>query len=295
MTTFAQPAPVAFAQPDAGYKRPAVKGVAGEISTHVIAVVQNAARNAPRSKQAAPGPSELGVPCDRRLAYKIMDWDRPNDSRDQWPSTIGTSVHAWMAHTFEQENDRLRRLPHPDRRGQIATDPPKRYLIEQRVHLPYGISGSADLFDRDTGRVLDWKVVGLPKIKEYRVKGPGQQYRAQAHLYGLGMLLAGETVTDVADVFLPRGGRIDDLYVWTEPFDPAIATEALTRYEAIKQKVITLDPQIRPATWAAFPTAESYCTYCPFHLPHSADLSKGCPGHRSRPLTAAQNHPARSN
>jgi hypothetical protein len=286
-TAFAQPAPVAFAQPDAGYKRPAVKGIAGEISTLVITTVQDAARNAPRSRQAAPGPSELGVPCDRRLAYKIMDWDRPNDSRDQWPSTIGTSVHAWMATTFAAENRRIHAareaagIPRwPNGQPQPTPD---RYLIERRVHLPYDISGSADLFDRDTGRVIDWKVVGLPKIKEYRVKGPGQQYRVQAHLYGLGMLLAGETVADVADVFLPRGGRLEDLYVWTEPFNPAIATEALNRYEAIKQKVITLDPQIRPATWAAFPTAESYCTYCPFHLPHSADLSKGCPGHRSRP------------
>lgn len=280
---FAQPAPVAFAQPDAGYKRPAIKGVAGEISTHVITVVQDAARNAPRSKQAAPGPSELGVPCDRRLAYKLLDWDRPNDSRDQWPSTIGTSVHAWMAATFQAENRRLRKM----RRNPgdyIGQEIPARdrYLVEQRVQLPYGISGSADLFDRETGRVLDWKVVGLPRIKEYRVKGPGDQYRVQAHLYGLGMLLAGETVNDVADVFLPRGGRLDDLYVWTEPFDPAIATAALTRLEAIKQKLAVLDVEDRPELWAALPTAESYCTYCPYHLPHSADLSKGCPGHRSK-------------
>lgn len=259
-----------FAQPDAGYKRPAITGIAGEISTHVISVVQDAARNAPRSRQAAPGPSELGVPCDRRLAYKIMDWDRPNDSRDQWPSTIGTSVHAWMAGAFEDLNRKL---------GW------ERYLVERRVHLPYGISGSSDLFDRETRVNNDWKVTGLPKIKEYRARGPGEQYRVQAHLYALGMLLAGEAPADVAITFLPRGGRIDDLFVWTEPFDPAIATAALARYEAIKQKVITLDPQIRPATWAAFPTAESYCTYCPFHLPHSADLAKGCPGHRSRPPT----------
>jgi hypothetical protein len=264
---FAQPAPVAFAQPDAGYKRPAVKGLAGQISTHVIATVQDAARNHPRHLQAAAGPSELGVPCDRRLAYKIMDWDRPNETRDQWPSTMGIAVHAWMADKFEAAN------------RQLGWD---RYLVEHRIHLPYGISGSSDLFDREWHLVNDWKLVGLPRIKEYRVKGPGQQYRIQGHLYGLGMLLAGEIVKHIAITFLPRGGRIDDLFVWTEPFNPAIATEALNRYEAIKQKVITLDPQIRPATWAAFPTAESYCTYCPFHLPHSADLSKGCPGHRSK-------------
>lgn len=270
MTTFAQPgtAPVTFAQPDAGWTRPAVTGVAGEITSMVTEVITTAQRTHPRSLQRVPGPSELGTPCKRRLAYTTLGWDRANDTRDQWLSTIGTAVHAWMADTFEAQNGRLGRA---------------RYLVEQRIRLPDGIFGSSDIFDTDTGDVIDWKVVGLDRIKEYRRKGPGDGYRIQAHLYGLGFMLAGYQVRNVADVFLPRGGLLNGLYVWTEPFDYRIALDAIERYQGIFQALVTLDPEAVPERWAAFPTAADHCEWCPFFLPHSADLGIGCPGHKSRP------------
>ncbi len=256
----------AFRQPEAGWVRPPVPGVAGEIATMVIEDVKHAAAHAPRSLQRAAGPSELGTPCTRRLAYRLLQWDEPNSDTDPWAATIGTSVHAWMAGVYEARNRDLGR---------------QRYLIEHKVHLPGRISGSCDLYDRDTGRPLDWKVTSLDNIRKYRKNGPGQQYRTQIHLYGLGMLLAGEQPRDVVIVFLPRGGRIDGLYAWSEPFDTSIAVAALKRYQATRTALWTLDPEASPERWAMFPTAESHCTYCPFHLPMSADLSKGCPGHRT--------------
>ena len=253
-----------FAQPPAGLFRPP----GDPIASSIIDTVKRAAAHAPRSLQAAVGPSELGTPCLRRLGYKAIDHDpKPNADTDPWASVIGTATHAWMADTYRAENAKLDPLA------------PLRYLIEHRVHLPGGISGSCDLFDRDTGDVIDWKITGLPRLKEYRKNGPGQQYRAQAHLYGLGMQLAGERVERVADVFLPRGGRIDQLHVWSEPYNPQIAIDALKRYEEIRAFHITLDPQNNPENWALLPTADAYCAYCPFFLPGSADLGKGCPGH----------------
>ena len=259
-----------FAQPDAGWVKPPVQGTAGQITAHVTGILQQAMKHHPRSLQAAPGPSELGTPCVRRLAYKIAGWDRPNDDRDQWLSTIGTAVHAWMAETFEAQNRKLAGTPAHDR-----------YLVEHRVHLPCGISGSCDLYDRDTGTVIDWKVTSPDNIRKYRRSGPGQQYRVQAHLYGLGMLLAGEHPEHVADVFLPRGGLLSGLYVWTEPFDASVATEALRRYETTRSALITTDPEQYPQRWGLFPTAEAHCSWCPYHLPMSPDLSRGCPGHRA--------------
>ena len=262
-----------FAQPPAGMFRPP----GDPLATSVIQTVKQAAARAPRSLQAAVGPSELGTPCLRRLGYKAIDHDpKPNTDTDPWASVIGTATHAWMAETYGRLNRDARR----DRGDHVSIPvPADRYLIEHRVHLPGGISGSCDLFDRDTGYVIDWKVTGLDRLKGYRKIGPGQQYRTQGHLYGLGMQLAGERVERVAIVFLPRGGRIDQLYPWSEPYDPQIAIDALRRFEEIRAFHITLDPAEHPENWALLPTADAYCTYCPFYLPNSTDLGKGCPGH----------------
>lgn len=265
----------AFAQPEAGQYKPPQQGTSGEVATLVTTVMHAAMKHHPRSLQAAVGPSELGTPCTRRLAYKILGQDQPNDDRDQWLSTIGTAVHAWQAETFMAENQRL------------ASGPPyrtlDRYLVEHRVHLPAGISGSCDLYDRETGGVIDWKVTSPDNIKKYRRSGPGRQYRTQAHLYGLGMLLAGEHPRYVADVFLPRGGLLSGLHVWSEPFDPSVAADAITRYQATRDALVAVDPELHPERWAMFPTADAHCNWCPFHLPMSADLGKGCPGHRAHP------------
>jgi hypothetical protein len=253
---------VTFAQPAAAFVKPPTGGLAAA----VIETVKRAAASAPRSLQAAPGPSQLGTPCTRRLGYQVLDWDpKPNKDIDPWAATIGTATHAWMATTYEQENKRLGR---------------ERYLVERRIHLPGGISGSSDLFDRDTCTNVDWKITGLPRLKEYRKNGPGQQYRIQAHLYGLGMQLAGEQVRDVAIVFLPRGGRLDMLHAWTEPYDPHVAVEALGRYQTIIDFHVTVDPEAHPERWALLPTADAHCTYCPWFLPGSGYLRSGCPGHQ---------------
>ena len=264
-----------FAQPDAGWVRPPLEGLAGTLATTVIDTVKHAAAHAPRSLQAEPGPSELGTPCTRRLAYRTLDWDpKPNSDTDPWASVQGTAVHAWMATTFEAENTRLGR---------------QRYLIEHRIHLPGGVSGSCDLYDRGTATTADWKVTGLENLRKYRRDGPGSQYRTQAHLYALGLQLAGEKPEHVAIVFLPRGGRIDGLHVWSEPYDPTVAVAALKRYQAIRSFHLTVDPEAHPDRWALLPTADAHCAYCPWFLPGSADLSQGCPGH-SAPGNATATH-----
>jgi hypothetical protein len=255
-----------FAQPDAGWKAPPLEGMAGQLATRVIETVKHAAANAPRSLQAAPGPSELGTPCTRRLAYRALDWEpKPNSDTDPWASIQGTAVHTWMAQTFEAENER---------HGYA------RYLIEHPVTLPGGIRGSCDLYDRHTGGVADWKVTGAANLRKYRTDGPGQQYRTQAHLYALGLQLAGESPGHVAIVFLPRGGRIDDLHTWTEAYSPTVAVAALRRFQAVQEFHVRADPETHPDRWAWLATADAHCLYCPWHLPGSTDLSQGCPGHQ---------------
>lgn len=256
-----------FTQPTAGWANPPLDGLAGEIASHVTTVIKDASVNAPRSRQRAIGPSEIGTPCVRRLAYKLMDWEpKPNNETDPLASIIGTAGHAWLEETFTATGARL-----PDGRP--------RYQLERRVSADAKLSGSADLLDRLFKCVIDWKFPGTTAMTEYRKKkDPGLQYRVQAHVYGLGYANAGEDIENVAIVFLPRAGRLDGIYVWTEPFQPAIAQAAIARRDNVINALAALDPEANPNAWSMFPATESYCTFCPHYLPQSTDLSRGCPG-----------------
>ncbi|MFK4869027.1 hypothetical protein ACI3K4_27815 [Streptomyces sp. CSMPJR101] len=260
--TFTQPLPdtaVTFGQPG---------GIQQVIADQIKKLIKDTANNAPRSRQVSIGPSEVGEECVRKLAYKIMAWPEQPADRDPWASVIGTAVHAWMAELFEKRD--------PQR---------ERYRVESRVTVRDGygtgsrLAGSSDLFDRATGRNYDWKIVGTSTLNKYRRQGhPGQKYRIQAHLYGLGMANSGEQVNEVCVVFLPRSHSLEDTWVWIEKYDPQIALDAMARLDAIRDLVLKTDPEKNPQHWALFPTADS-CHFCPYRQAGSSDLSQGCPGH----------------
>jgi len=249
----------------------------------VAEVIARAAAAAPRSRQVELGPSEAGEPCTRRIAYKLADWHRPGRSMDAWAAVQGVAVHAWIAEAFRAENLRLGR---------------ERYLIERRVQpltdeaarragLPGGLAGSCDLFDRDEGLVVDWKHIGPGRLAKYTAEGPGRQYTAQAHLYGLGMAAAGEDVRDVSVVFLPRATSMAGVHIWRERYDLAVAAAAVARLTAIRDAVIALDPEQYPGRWGLFPTDPESCRFCPWLKPGSRYLARGCPGHLGAATPAA--------
>lgn len=258
----ASPGP-GFGQPDAGWAHPTLTGKAAELAAHMVGVITAAANGEDRNRQVAIGPSEIGHPCARRLAYRMLDWPKTNPDTDPWPSVVGTAVHAWLAYALAQ------------------TNADGRYLIEQRVDTGT-TRGTADLFirtfDRLSGIVVDHKVPGSTAMQRYRKHGPGEQYRTQIHTYGYGLARAGETVTDVAIVFYPRSGRLDGIHVWTEPFDPAVAETATGRLVAITELVASLNVEDRPEMWGHIPATPSNCAWCPWALAGSSDLARGCPG-----------------
>jgi hypothetical protein len=59
-------------------------------------IIRWADENSPRSLQAQIGPSELGTPCDRKLAYKLANNREINKRRDPWPAIVGTGIHHWL-------------------------------------------------------------------------------------------------------------------------------------------------------------------------------------------------------
>lgn len=238
--------------------------------------IVNAITNHPRSLQRAIGPSEIGDPCARKIAHKLLGTpERPQ--QPGWRATVGTSVHAWLEDVFDHASvDTLTQL-----------DGHERWLVETRVTAAFMpelepltgqkfLDGSCDLLDRLTATSIDHKAVGPRRLKAYRAKGdPGPTYRTQAHLYGLGWTLRGERVDHVAVSFLSRDGDLSDSWWWTEPFNRELAEQAIERLRGIAVTVNALGK----AAPAVLPTADSHCTFCPYYQPRAEDLGVACPGH----------------
>jgi hypothetical protein len=183
----------------------------------------------------------------------------PVNQPDQWLATIGTAVHSWLADAYIEAN-----------RGVV----PARYHVEHRVEVAEGLAGNVDLYDAERKLVLDWKVVGDTSLKRSKAHGPGDQYRTQIHLYGLGFRNKGHEVDHVGIAFLPRGGSLRGLHIHVEPFDESVALAGIERLNAAKQFVDLLGNK----AIEQLPGTEAFCHFCPFYLPASTDLQVGCPG-----------------
>jgi hypothetical protein len=237
----------------------------------LLDVIGTAIANQPRTLQKRIGPSEVGHPCPRRLAYKVMGAPEFNPHQGvAWKPFIGTCVHTGIEQVFIRDN----------RRWSAEVGPGyERWACETRVDVGdingAVIDGSCDLYDRITASVVDWKVVGPAMLKHYKADGPGPQYRSQAHLYGRGWRRAGHPVDTVMIVFLPRNEELHHTYVWHEPYDEQVAVTALQRLEAITAAAGALGAGVLEQ----LPTADAYCYRCPYYKAHSTDLRHGCPGH----------------
>ena len=234
--------------------------------THFITTAIN---NHPRSQQIQIGPSEIGTPCRRRLGYKLLNTPEVNTDRGAaWKPTVGTAVHTWLQTALQSINDGL------------TYD---RFYLEERVTVGQVNGQDIDVYDRVICWVLDWKIVGDKALRRYRIDGPGEQYRAQAHLYGRGFVAKGQPVDQVAIVFLPQNGELRDMHVWHEPYDEQVALDALNRAEAITKLTSSLGTAALPL----LPTADAYCDYCPYKLPAATDLTEACPGHQDPAVATA--------
>lgn len=234
-------------------------------ASDLFAIIADAITDQPRSQQTAIGPSEIGTPCDRRLGHKLAGTTPVNNRGVAWKPYVGTAGHSQLAEVFA--------------RASIATGG-DRFLVEKRVTVGQidgaDITGSCDLFDTGYGAVWDWKFTTRNQIREtYRPHGPGPQYRAQAHLYGRGLVAAGEPVSTVGVVFLTRDGEFTDRHVWHEPYDEQVAIDALERATSIAVALRELGPGF---TLPTLPATAAYCRHCDWYAPGATDLARACPG-----------------
>jgi len=219
----------------------------------------------PRSMQRHLGPSEIGSPCTRQLAYKLAGVEPVNETADPWFPIIGTAVHAWLAAALDWYQYNYL--------GCTPDDP--RFLIENRVQVDseggYSTSGSTDVFDLKYRRVIDWKIVGTTTMRKVTKEGPGQQYRVQGQTYGKGWAQRGLEPREVMICFLPRSNFLSRMQIHVEPYDPAVSEAAQQRLAAIDQLRQLMPIEQMPA---------GDCTiWCPFYRPGVPLGDKSCPGH----------------
>lgn len=226
-----------------------------------------------RSAQTTLGPSEIGTPCDRQIAMKLLGIPAVNP-QESWAPFVGTAVHASLAEMFEWANGA--------NSGRFAVEMP----------LTFGSSvvprGTGDLLDRVLFMFLDHKLMGKYSLKKLIQEGPSETYRVQLHTYGYGAELAGEKVKEIALVGWPREeSSLSNLYVHVEPYDRQVALDAIARVERLQREVLgrqamtgalgpdTLADKMRVAEH--FPVGDD-CKWCPFYNKADKQMKRGCPG-----------------
>lgn len=240
--------------------------VSTRIHDEIVALIRWASDTSPRSLQAVPGPSELGDPCDRRLAYRLAGSPAFNSRPDPLAAVVGTGLHSWMEEAVRRFN---------------ATFGDDTLIPETRLQIDPIVQGTSDLYHRQLRCVIDYKGAGPDVVKKAMADGPSQGYKIQTHLYGLGYENLGLPVAYVALVYIPRAGSLKGIHVWVDRYDRTIAEKALDRMYTVGGQLLTLgDDETRFDKISATPDAKS-CYFCPFHgedMLTGATAEYGCPG-----------------
>lgn len=274
--------------------------VADQIRADLVEAVRWTSEFSGRSAQTQIGPSEIGHPCDRRLAYKLAEYPATNTTSDPLAAFIGTGGHTALEKVFEDYEGqsyeawaRLRANPDDEEAQRAASLAPyrdnPRYQVETRLEVPSGriADGKCDLFDHHRRAVIDHKFVGAWSMNRARVFGPSAAYRVQAHTYGLGWETRTGTAPDhVAISYWPREKserygvqvHLNYVWVWSEPYDRSVALAAIDRVNRVGDLADELDTDRYPDLFGAFTTTPDACRFCEWHNKSAANPGQGCPG-----------------
>jgi hypothetical protein len=243
---------------------------AAMLKLRLIEMIRWADGENPRAKQVDLGPSEIGDPCDRRIAYRLTGVEGCNKDFDPWASIVGTAVHTWLesAITFWMQ-----------------AHGSEEWITEKTLLISDFIQGHSDLYWKQHQTVIDWKTIGPDGMKKLQRDGAPEGYQIQTHIYGYGYEQAGWPVKKVSLVFLPRAGWLKNMFVWTADYDRSIAEAALDRISEIAQQILELDILTDGNSYRfeqIFAVPSNTCGWCPWYDPsrdaeRGAD-STGCPG-----------------
>jgi hypothetical protein len=222
-----------------------------ELREELIAMIKTKAAAAPRSLQVELGPSEIGHPCYRKIAYQLLQVPRCNPEYDPLPSIIGTATHHWLEGAARYANEQLGH---------------ERWWVETKVKVAEDISGHCDLYDSDNHVVIDYKFPGTSRFTKYR-KEMNIVYRRQAHFYGLGFENAGLPVRRVAIALLPRGGTLHNMHLWSEDYSREYALDGLRKHRQVIELMDDLDVESNPERFQWLPVSGPDCLFCSHFAP----------------------------
>lgn len=239
----------------------------------LIDIILEHEKSRPRSQQTALGPSEIGDPCPRKLAYKVSHFPEPlSYVDDPWFAIMGTAIHTHLGTALDRVN-------------QLALDRGEQapWLIEQRVTVRADneglLEGNMDAYNFWLRRPVDHKVVGKTTHTKVRRHGPSKEYHVQIQGYGVGAVNLGLKVDKVSIAFYPRFDNITRaMYVWTGPFLPGLVDKALSRVDIIDELIRQLNPLKDPRQFTKIKAVPSEnCRLCPWFKP-GEDTGMTCPG-----------------
>jgi hypothetical protein len=185
-------------------------------------------RARPRSRQKAIGVSALGG-C-RRSVWHSIQGDEGTNPTTSLPAIMGTAIHAAIEQAFS---------------GKPGV------LLEERVEVPNLPPATIDYFNTDTGEVVDWKTITLRGLDYFVSK----QKRWQIQTYGYLLTQVGHKVNTVTLVGIPRDGNENDIVVYSEAYDEAVALEALAWLDSIREGQVP-EPERDPVSWC-----KKYCQF----------------------------------
>ena len=217
----------------------------------LIKILKDKDASRSRSTQKQVGPSELGG-CRRKVWYRLNE---TNENELKLAAIMGTAIHATIEEALE-----------------LADPTGEKYVVETEVEYN-GMKAHIDLWIPETGDVVDWKTVKVKNLSYF----PSQQQRWQVQVYGYLLDKSGKgkprTVNLVA---IARDGDERDVKVHSEPYDPAIAEEAMNWLSAIKESPSAPEPE----------KDENYCKfYCKYY---DATGEMGCVGLKKERIKEAE-------
>lgn len=226
----------------------------------------------PRSLQKVPGPSEVGHPCKRRLAYGInrARSSSPgakgyNINSDPMAAIVGTSMHDWLEKAAQADNVRRGKIRWVTEQ-RVVVRPAEYELSEgEKVCVREELAGTCDLYDFDTRTIIDHKTVGSSVYTDIVKNGPGAQRIGQANLYGRGFLNLGFPVEHVALFFISRVGTLRQVHLWRQPYDQGVVDGILGRLDEVETEMALLNTAEDPSGFLKIPiTPTDSCRFCPW-------------------------------